>query len=213
MKRVLIGCERSGVVRSAFRALGFDAWSCDIVPADDGGEHITGNVETILGDRWDLLVIHPPCTYLCSSGLHWNTRPEGIAIDRARRTEEALEFVRRIMAAPIEYIAIENPVGCIGTRIRPADQYFHPYQFGHDASKKTGLWLTNLPHLQPTDFVAPRMVDGKPRWGNQTDSGQNKLGPSEDRATIRSETYSGVAQAMADQWGAWILQNEFRLIP
>ena len=105
------------------------------------------------------------------------------------------------MAAPIHRIAIENPIGCIGTRIRKADQIVHPYQYGHDASKATCLWLKNLPPLRPTSFVEPRMVNGRPRWSNQTDSGQNRLPPSADRWKIRSETYTGIAEAMASQWG------------
>jgi hypothetical protein len=142
------------------------------------------------------MIAHPPCTYLCSSGLHWNKRRPG----RAEETEKALEFVRRLLDAPMPRIALENPVGCISTRIRPYDQAIQPYQFGHDASKKTCLWLKNLPPLRPTKMVEPRMVNGKPRWGNQTDSGQNKLPPSADRWAIRSETYQGIAQAMAEQW-------------
>lgn len=116
-------------------------------------------------------------------------------------TEEALDFVLLLLSAPIERIALENPIGCISTRIRKYDQLIQPWQFGHDASKSTCLWLKNLPHLTPTKNVPPRMVNGRPRWGNQTDSGQNKLGPSEDRWKIRSATYQGIAEAMADQWG------------
>jgi hypothetical protein len=143
------------------------------------------------------MVAHPPFTYLCSSGLHWNRRrPE-----RAQHTEMALEFVRLLMAAPIPRIAIENPVGCISTRIRKPDQIVQPYQFGDDASKRTALWLKELPPLRQTAFVEPRMIDGKPRWSNQTDSGQNRLAPSDDRWKLRAETYVGIATAMARQWG------------
>jgi hypothetical protein len=172
-----------------------------LLPSDDGSEfHIQGDVTELLDDGWDLMVAFPPCTYLCSSGLHWNKRrPE-----RAAKTEDALRFVQALMDAPIPRIAIENPVGCISTRIRKASQYIQPYQFGDDASKKTGLWLKGLPLLVPTRRVEPRIVNGKKRWGNQTDSGQNNLGPSEDRWKIRSETYSGIADAMATQWGASI---------
>lgn len=152
----------------------------------------------IIHEGWDLMIAHPPCTYLCSSGLHWNKRrPE-----RALLTEESLDFVRLLMNAPIPRIAIENPIGCIGTRIRKADQTIHPHQFGHDASKATCLWLKGLPLLVPTAHVAPRLVDGKKRWANQTDSGQNSLPPSDDRWKIRSATYAGIAEAMATQWGA-----------
>ena len=144
------------------------------------------------------MVAHPPCTYLCSSGLHWNKRVPG----RQAQTEEALLFVQALMNAPIERIAIENPVGCISTRIRKPDQTIQPYQFGEDASKATCLWLKNLPLLKPTSFIPPRRVNGRPRWGNQTDSGQNKLPPSADRWAIRSMTYQGIADAIASQWGS-----------
>jgi hypothetical protein len=195
--KVLIACEYSGRVRDAFIARGHDAVSCDLLPTDTPGPHYIGNVQDILADHWDMMIAHPPCTYLCSSGLHWNTRRP----DRAQLTEDALEFVRMLMDAPIPRIAIENPTGCISTRIRKPDQAIHPYQYGHDASKKTCLWLKNLPLLRPTQYVEPRMVNGKPRWANQTDSGQNKLTPSPDRWKIRSETYKGIARAMANQWG------------
>lgn len=196
--RVLVACESSGVVREAFRAKGHDAWSCDLLPAEDGSPHHIERdalVAAYEGD-WDLMVAHPPCTYLCSSGLHWNKRIEG----REVLTEGALGFVRMLMGAPIPRIAIENPVGRIGTAIRPADQYIQPYDFGEDASKRTGLWLKGLPKLVPTQRVAGRMVGGKERWSNQTDSGQNRLGPSEDRWQQRSKTYAGIARAMAEQW-------------
>lgn len=197
--RVLVGCECSGVVRRAFRKLGHDAWSCDLVPAEDRSEnHLQIDVlETIEYGGWDLAIFHPPCTYLCVSGLHWNLRRPG----RERETEHAIRFVRALLDAPIERIALENPVGLIGTRIRPADQYVQPYWFGDDASKKTGLWLKNLPLLEPTRMVPPRMVAGKPRWANQTDSGQNRLGPGETRSRERARTYPGLARAMAETWG------------
>lgn len=206
--RVLVACEFSGVVRRAFRATGHDAWSCDLLPAEDGSlNHYQCDVSYLLHELvlrtdgsfgpWDLMIAHPPCTYLTVSGLHWNKRrPE-----RAEETEKALEFVRRLLDAPIPRIALENPVGAISTRIRPPDQIIQPYDFGHDASKKTCLWLKNLPPLRPTRHVEPRMVNGRRRWANQTDSGQNRLGPSEDRWKLRSVTYQGIAEAMADQWG------------
>lgn len=219
--RVLVGCERSGVVRRAFAARGHEVWSCDIEPADDGSPmHLQGDLLAWLYDPdetrydwrtgrrdrgpWDLLIAHPPCTYLCSSGLHWNVRRPG----RAAETARALEFVRALLDAPVERVCVENPVGRIGVAIRPADQYIHPYEFGDDASKRTGLWLRGLPLLTPTKHVAPRLVNGRARWANQTDSGQNRLGPSPERARMRAETYLGIAEAMADQWGiphAWSL--------
>jgi hypothetical protein len=194
--RVLVACEFSGTVRDAFIRLGHDAMSCDLLPTESPGPHYQGDVLDIIGDGWDLMIAHPPCTYLCSSGLHWNKRRPG----REQLTEEAVEFVGKLLDAPIKKIALENPVGCISTRIRPYDQAIQPYQFGHDASKKTCLWLKNLPKLMPTSMVEPRMINGKPRWGNQTDSGQNKLPPSDQRWALRSETYLGIAEAMAKQW-------------
>ncbi|MHA2068887.1 MAG: hypothetical protein ACXABY_31375 [Candidatus Thorarchaeota archaeon] len=195
---VLVACEFSGVVRDAFRRLGYNAWSCDLLPAP--GSHIVGDALHISYNpfyQWDLMVAHPPCTYLCSSGLHWNKRDT----KRQQKTEEALDFVEKLLDAPIDKICVENPVGCISTRIRKPDQYIQPYEFGHDASKKTGLWLKGLTLLQPTLYIEPRIVDGKKRWSNQTDSGQNKLAPSEDRWKLRSVTYQGIADQMAQQWG------------
>lgn len=197
--KVLVACEYSGRVRDAFLARGHDAISCDLLPTDSPGPHYQGDVlELIRREKFDLMVAHPPCTYLCSSGLHWNGRIPG----RAEKTEEALEFVRALLFCDIPRIALENPTGCIGTRIRKSDQTIQPWQFGADASKATCLWLKGLPKLVPTSLVEPRLVNGKKRWGNQTDSGQNRLGPSDDRWKIRSETYIGIAEAMAAQWGA-----------
>lgn len=153
-----------------------------------------------------MLIAFPDCTYLTGSGLHWNGRIEG----RAEKTEEALEFVRRLMEADIPQIAIENPVGCISTRIRKADQSIQPYDFGEDASKRTCLWLKNLPRLKkPRGMRVPgRMVEWPKgsgnmveRWANQTDSGQNSHPETDDRAENRSRTYWGIAMQMAEQWG------------
>jgi hypothetical protein len=196
--RILVGCESSYTVAGAFNAAGHDAWSCDLLPCDvAGAKHIQGDLLAVLSDGWDMAIFHPPCTYLCSSGLHWNKRRPG----RAEQTEQALEFVRQLMNAPIPRIAIENPIGCISTRIRKPDQIIQPYQFGEDASKTTCLWLKRLLPLIPTQYIAPRIVNGKPRWANQTDSGQNRLPPSEDRWKLRSKTYAGIAKAMSEQWG------------
>ena len=195
--RVLVACEYSGAVRDAFIRAGHYAASCDILPSESPlGDHYQCDVLDILDHDWDLMIAHPPCTYLCASGLHWNKRrPE-----RAQQTEDALDFVRRLLNAPIARIALENPIGCISTRIRKPDQTIQPHQFGHDASKATCLWLKGLPLLTSTDQIVPRLVDGRKRWGNQTDSGQNKLPPSADRWKIRSETYQGIADAIANQW-------------
>lgn len=197
---VLVACESSGVVRDAFTKLGHLATSCDILASTSPGRHHQGDVLDILDQGWDLMIAHPPCTYLCSSGMHWTTR----GLRDPKLTEDALIFVRALMEAPIPRIAIENPVGAISTKIRPADQYIQPYQFGHDASKKTGLWLKGLPQLTATRFVEPRVVNGRKRWGNQCDSGQNKLGPSSDRWQQRAKTYQGIANAMAEQWGGLV---------
>jgi site-specific DNA-cytosine methylase len=195
--KVLIACEFSGTVREAFKAKGHDAWSCDLLPTEVAGNHYQGDVKDIIGNGWDLMIAHPPCTYLSSSGLHWNKRrPE-----RAEQTEKAIDFVMFLANAPIKMIAIENPIGCLSTRWRKPDQIIQPYQFGHDASKATCLWLIGLEKLRPTKNVDPRLVNGRPRWGNQTDSGQNKLPPSDDRWKIRSETFQGIAEAMSEQWG------------
>lgn len=207
--RVLVGCETSRAVASAFERLGHYALSCDLLPADAPGTHYQGDIFDVIGDGWDLAIFHPPCTYLCSSGLHWNGRREG----RAEKTEEALAFVLGLMQCNIPRWAIENPKGCIGTRIRPANQTLQPFQYGDDASKSTCLWLHNLPPLRPTGFAAGRNVGATDliggsnvmRWANQTDSGQNRLTPSPDRWKERSKTYSGIADAMASQWSRFVL--------
>lgn len=193
--RVLVACEFSGIVRDAFRRRGHDAVSCDFLPTEAEGPHIEGDVLKVLGDGWDLMIAHPPCTYLSVSGLHWNKRrPE-----RAAKTEEALAFVRALLEAPIPRIALENPISAISTRIRKPDQILQPWMFGHPESKATCLWLKGLPLLVPTN-VLPLPPGG--RWSNQTPSGQNKLGPSPDRWKVRSKTYPGLAEAMAEHWGA-----------
>lgn len=224
--RVLVGCEESGVVRRAFRALGHDAWSCDLRPAADGSPyHLQCDVLTVLNDGWDMMIVFPDCTYLTNSaawayadpnydkfpgvGYHQRVKPETL-VGEARRDarERALVFVQTLLDAPIPMIALENPVGCISTRIRPASQYVQPHDYGDDASKCTGLWLVNLPKLKPTIRVAGRMIEwprgsGKmvERWSNQTDGGQNKLPQTDDRWSIRSKTYEGLASAMALKWG------------
>jgi hypothetical protein len=195
--KVLVACEYSGAVRDAFSSLGHDATSCDLLPTEKPGKHHHGDVFEIINDGWDLMVAHPPCTYLCSSGLHWNKRVLG----RQQLTDEAVDFVLRLYNCGIGMIAIENPIGCLSTKLRKPDQIIQPYNFGDDASKSTCLWLKNLPTLQPTSYVEPRIVNGKKRWANQTDSGQNRLGPSDDRWKERSKTYQGIADAMALQWG------------
>ena len=254
--KVLVACEYSGTVRDAFNAKGHQAFSCDLLPTDVPGRHYTGDVFDIIHQGWDLMIAHPPCTYLSVSGMHWTAR----GLRDPQLTEDALQFVKRLMDAPIPQICIENPVSVISSRIRKPDQIIHPWMFGDDASKKTCLWLKNFsplrvtnpkkvvppidyqlvttamdceqcecceepyclihnihysdcPCMGPTeDGVTYVQQDGvlfgtkknpapKLRWGNQTGSGQNKLPPSKDRWKIRSKTYSGIAQAMAEQWG------------
>ena len=192
--KVLIACEYSGRVRDAFIRKGHEAISCDLLPSDQPGPHYQGDVFDIMDQGFDLMIAHPPCTYLCSSGLHWNKRrPE-----RALETEKAIAFVRRLMDANIPMIAIENPIGCLSTRIRKPDCIIQPFEHGHAESKATCLWLKNLPALTPSHLVEkPRSG----RWNNQTISGQNNLGPSKDRWKVRSLTYMGIAAAMAEQWG------------
>lgn len=206
MPSLIVACERSNVVRDEFAALGWDAWSCDLEEAERGGKHIRGDAqEAVRSRRWDLMIAHPPCTYIASSGLHWNHRTPG----RDAKTDEAVRFVLALAGADIPLIAIENPIGCLSTRWREPDQIIQPWQFGDDASKATCLWIKGLPTLafdaplfRPTVIAPPRMVNGRPRWSNQTDSGQNKLGPSPTRQTERSRTYIGIARAMAEQWGS-----------
>ena len=181
--RVLVACEFSGRVRDAFRALGHDAWSCDLEDAEAPGPHIRGDVRNILDDGWDLMIAHPPCTHLAVSGARWF---------KGKREEqvEALEFVRMLLEAPIDRIALENPVSVISSKIRRPDQIIQPWQFGHGETKATCLWLKGLPQLTPTNIVDGRVAKvhheppGPNRWKN------------------RSRTYQGIADAMASQWGS-----------
>jgi hypothetical protein len=208
--RMLIGCEHSGVVRDAMREAGIDAWSCDILPSDTPSPyHICGDVFDAMQSRdWDAFGFHPDCTFLTVAGIHWNDRGRGW-----ERTVEALRFIeqfRKLAGARRYYI--EQPVSILSTRWRKPDQSIQPYQFGEDASKKTCLWLQGFPKLYAhgADRFPGRWVtcSGKrvERWSNQTDSGQNRLGPSADRWKLRSRTYSGVAKAMAKQWAPVILR-------
>lgn len=214
--RVLIACECSGVVRDAFAARGHDAFSCDILPSEKPGNHIVGNVlsHEIANGGWDLMIAHPDCTFLTVSANAW----AGVEW-RIEARLSAMHFVRALWHFPIKRIAVENPISVLSTFWRRPDQIIQPNQFGHDASKQTCLWLKNLPPLRPTGFVAPRgaeqpLFDGidcdrsLPRWANQTDSGQNKLAPSDDRWIERARTYGGIADAMADQWGAPHIQTQ-----
>lgn len=185
--KVLVACEYSGTVRDAFLAKGHEAMSCDLLPTESPGPHYQGDVRDVLDRDWDLMIAHPPCTHLAVSGARWFK-------DKQVEQAEALEFVRLLLDADIPKIALENPVSIISSRIRKPDQIIQPWQFGHDASKKTCLWLKNLPKLEPTNIII------KDRYANQTPSGQNKLGPSADRWKLRSATYEGIAKAMSEQW-------------
>lgn len=186
--RVLVACEFSGIVRDAFRDRGHHAVSCDLLPSERPGPHYEGDVREVLDHGWDLMVAHPPCTHLAVSGARWFKGKEA-------EQAESLAFVAALLSAPIPRIALENPVSIISSRIRKPNQIIQPWQFGHDAAKKTCLWLKNLPALVPTDVLV------KDLYANQTPSGQNKLGPSPDRWKERSRTYPGIAAAMAAQWG------------
>ena len=178
-----MACEFSGIVRDAFAKRGHDAWSCDLLPSESEGEHWQGNVSLILRNGWDLMIAHPPCTYLAVSGARWFK-------DRQIEQEDALNFVRELLTTSlIPRIALENPIGVISTKIRKPDQIIQPWQFGHGETKATCLWLKNLPLLKPADIVEGR------------EARIHKMPPSKNRARLRSITYQGIADAMADQWG------------
>ena len=199
MPSVLVACEFSGRVRDAFAARGFEAWSCDYLPSETEGNHWQADVLTILNNQnWDLIIAHPPCTRLAVSGAWtWKGKEE--------EQRQSIDFFMRLYNADCKHVAVENPIGIMSSVFRKPDQIIQPYQFGEDASKATCLWLKGLPRLEPTDWVPPRMINGRPRWANQTASGQNKLGPSPSRASERARTYRGIAEAMAQQWSSYLL--------
>ena len=179
--RILIACEYSGTVRDAFIQAGHDAVSCDILPTEKPGPHYEGDVLDIVSNGWDMMIAHPPCTHLAVSGARWFT-------EKRQQQKDALNFVRALMQAPIDRIAIENPVSIISTKIRQPDQIIQPWQFGHGETKATCLWLKNLAPLQPT-----KIVEGR-------DNRIHMMPPSADRGKLRSMTYPGIAEAMANQW-------------
>jgi site-specific DNA-cytosine methylase len=192
--RVLVACEFSGTVRSAFSDLGHDAWSCDLLPTEVPGQHYRCDVREVLDRGWDLMVAHPPCTHLAVSGARWFgaklAQPSlPLGYDDRDPQAQALEFVEILMAAPIDRIAVENPVSIISSRIRKPDQVVQPWQFGDGETKATCLWLKNLPALVPTDVVSGR--------SNRI----HMMRPGPSRWRERSRTYSGIAAAMAMQWG------------
>ena len=180
--KVLVACEYSGRVRDAFLSRGHDAVSCDLLDTEVAGPHYKRDVTDLLGDGWDLMVAHPPCTHLAVSGARWFK-------EKRAEQEEALEFVRLLLSAPIPMIALENPISIISSRIRKPDQIIQPWQFGHGETKATCLWLKNLPKLHPTNIV-----DGR-------ENRVHRMSPGPNRWKERSRTFEGIAEAMADQWG------------
>lgn len=180
--KVLVACEFSGIVRDAFRTQGHNAWSCDLLETERPGQHIVGDVLRHLNEGWDLMIAHPPCTFLASSGARWFK-------SRRRQQNAAIRFVKDLLAAPIPRIALENPIGVLSTVIRKPDQIIQPWQFGHGETKATCLWLKQLPKLNPT-----KVVDGR-------EARIHKMPPDKNRSRDRSRTYKGIADAMAEQWG------------
>lgn len=205
---ILVACERSGALRDAFISQGLSAFSCDLEPAESPGPHIIGDALEVAASRdWSALICFPPCTYLAASGLHWNHRQPG----RRAKTEAALSFALSLWRSGIPRIALENPIGALSGVLGPPSQIIQPYHYGSDASKRTCLWLRGLPPIQPFDYVAPRARPGvaadlfgdpvgPPRWSNQTDSGNNRLGETKGRAFERARTYPGIARAMVRAW-------------
>ena len=202
--RILVACEYSAVVRDAFRARGHDAWSNDLLPTEgDADFHIQGDAFEAIGRGWDLLIAHPPCTYLTLAGNKWfNPEYAHRFPDRPAQREEALAFVQALMGAPVERIAVENPISVISSRIRKPDQIIQPYQFGHPDRKPTCLWLKNLPKLALGEIVEPNIVRNR---NGKTASAHHDAAlrlPPEERWKARARTYQGIANAMADQWGS-----------
>ena len=182
--KVLIACEYSGRVREAFASRGHYAVSCDLLPTDMAGLHYEGDVLDIINDGWDLMIAHPPCTHLAVSGArHFAAKiADG-------RQQEGIDFFMQMVNAPIDRIAVENPISIMSTKYRKPDQIIQPWQFGHGETKATCLWLKNLPLLVPTNIV-----DGR-------EQRIHKMPPSKDRWKLRSATFKGIAEAMAEQWG------------
>lgn len=198
--KVLVACEFSGVVREAFIAKGHDAWSCDLLETTIPGNHIKGDVLEQLDESWDMMIAHPPCTYLCVTGNKW-FKPEyrDRFPDREERRTEAFGFFMSLVNAPIEKICIENPVGIMSSHWRKPDQIIQPYQFGHKEPKKTCLWLKGLPKLEPTDIVEPEYI--KSKSGKRLAKWYFTPSQSDARTKMRETTFQGIAEAMADQWG------------
>lgn len=196
MKTILVACEESQAVTKAFRSRGFAAFSCDLAPCSGGRPswHLRADARELLTRyEWDALIAFPPCTDLAVSGARYFAQKQADG-----RQQAAVDFFMTFALAKIPFIAIENPVGIMSSKWRKPDQIIQPHQFGHPESKKTCLWLKGFPPLRPTEVLE---LPASGYWANQTPSGQNKLGPSPERAALRSKTYQGVADAMADQWG------------
>jgi len=195
--KVLVACEYSGIVRDAFTAKGHDAWSCDILPTESEGNHIQDDILKHLDRGWDLMIAHPPCTHLAVSGARWFTsghKPWSLQV-------EALEFVRQLLNAPVEKIALENPVSVISTKIRKPTQIIQPYHYGHEVRKTTCLWLKNLPKLIPTKIVEPKMIKMKNGKSMSKFCYETFKLPNKIRGKMRSRFFKGIARAMAEQWG------------
>ena len=180
--KVLVACEFSGIVRDAFTKHGHDAWSCDLLDTEISGQHIKGDVLSVLDEGWDLMIAHPPCTHLAVSGARWFKNKQA-------EQQGAIQFFMRLISAPIERICVENPVSIMSTQYRKPDQIIQPWMFGHGETKATCLWLKNLTLLTPTDIV-----DGR-------EHRVHREPPGKDRWKNRSRFYTGIAQAMANQWG------------
>ncbi len=199
--RVLVGCEFSGIVRDAFKAKGHDAWSCDLLPTERSGQHIKGDVLGILDWGWDLMIAHPPCTHLCSSGArYWKEK------QKDGRQHKAIKFFRQLYFCRVPFVCCENPVGILSTDWKKPNQYIQPYEYGDPYLKKTGLWLKCLPRLRPTNIVTPiaHWHGGCRRGGIKKDGTRTpcKLPTAlKYGEKARSRTFQGIANAMAEQWG------------
>ncbi len=195
--KVLVACEFSGIVRDAFLKRGHDAISCDLLPTESPGPHYQGNIFDIIDDGFDLMIAHPPCTYLTiTANRSFINNPE-----RWKKRLKAMEFVYKLMNTNIGKICIENPVGVISTHIRKPDQYIQPYEHGHKESKKTGLWLKNLPLIIPTKIVIPEWIISPSGKRHSPTHWKNPSTNNPENAKLRSKTYQGIAEAMAEQWG------------
>ncbi len=209
--KILVGCEFTGIVRDAFKKIGHDAWSCDLLPTEIPGQHIQDDVLKHLNEGWDMMVAHPPCTYLAVSGMNWYYHPEDRQLPKEQRRphplypnrrddqKKAIEFFMALINAPIDKIVLENPIGIMSTKYRKPDQIIHPYMFGHEASKPTCLWLKGLPTLIPTNIVSKGEFKTC-KSGKRGAAWNWWLPRTSDRWKVRSRTFQGIADAMSNQW-------------